>query len=64
MRHRDGIFAVLALALSSAALAGMVHTEVYSHAARAEANGYDALTQQVFGADLLLCEQPAPKAAR
>jgi len=62
MRHRDGIFAVLALALSSAALAGMVHTEVYSQAARAEANVYDALAQQVLGADLLLCEQPASKA--
>lgn len=56
MRHRDGIFALFALALSSAALAGMVHTQVYSQAAQAEANGYDALAQQMLGGDQLLCE--------
>lgn len=60
MGHRDGIFAVLALAVSSLALAGMVYTDDYSRAAQAEANGFNALTQQVFEAgaagSLALCD--------
>lgn len=61
MRHRDGIFAIFALALSSVALAGMVYTDAYSQAAQAEASGYDALAQQVMGGDVLLSEQPVAR---
>ena len=62
MGHRDGIFAVVALALSSLALAGMVSTDVYSHAAQAEASGYDALVAQVSHGSGMLCanEQSLP----
>ncbi len=55
MGHRNGIFAVLALALSSVALAGMVYTDAYSHAAQAEASGYYALTSEVGNGAVLLC---------
>jgi hypothetical protein len=47
MGHRNGIFALLAIALSSAALASMVYTDAYSQAAGAEAQGYDALSREV-----------------
>lgn len=53
MGHRNGIFAVLALAMSSLALAGMVSTDAYSLAAQSEASGYSALTHEVGGT--LLC---------
>lgn len=55
MAYRDGIFAIIALTLSSLALAGMLSTEAYSQAAQAEASGVDALTHQVWNADTLLC---------
>ena len=50
MGHRNGIFAVLALAMSSLALAAMVSTDAYSMAAQSEASGYSALTHEVGGA--------------
>ena len=53
MGHRNGIFAVLALAMSSLALAAMVSTDAYSLAAQSEASGYSALTHEVGGT--LLC---------
>jgi hypothetical protein len=43
MKHRDGIFASLALALSVTLMAGLVGTETYAHAAAGEAAGYQAL---------------------
>lgn len=55
MAYRDGIFAIVALAVSSAALAGMLYSDSYSQAAQAEANGYDALTAQVAQASTRLC---------
>ena len=54
MGHRNGIFAVLALAMSSLALAAMVSTDAYSMAAQSEASGYSALTHEV-GGGVLLC---------
>ena len=53
MGHRNGIFAVFALAMSSLALAAMVSTDAYSLAAQSEASGYSALTHEVGGT--LLC---------
>lgn len=53
MAHRNGIFALLALAMSSLALAAMVSTDAYSMAAQSEASGYNALTHEVGGT--LLC---------
>ena len=41
--HRDGIAAVFGLVLGVVAMAGMVLTDEYAHAASAEARGYDAL---------------------
>jgi hypothetical protein len=38
----------VALALTTVALAGSVFTGAYSHAARAEASGLHALTEQVL----------------
>lgn len=43
MKHRDGILASLALALSVTLMAGLVGTGVYAHAAAGEAVGYSAL---------------------
>lgn len=48
MKHRDGIFATVAVALSSLALAGMVYTDEFSHAASVEAKGLDALRTEVL----------------
>jgi hypothetical protein len=47
MKHRDGIFASLALALSVTLMAGLVGTGAYAHAAGAEAAGYQALIHVV-----------------
>lgn len=55
MSGRDGIFAVAALALSSAALAALLSSDAYSQAAQAEASGYDALTHRVSQGDRLVC---------
>jgi hypothetical protein len=43
MKHRDGILASLALALSVTLMAGLVGSGAYAHAAGAEACGYQAL---------------------
>lgn len=43
MGYRDRIFAIIALALSSVALVGILYTDDYSQAAQAEARGYEAL---------------------
>ena len=53
MAHRNGNFAVFALAASVLALAAMVSTDAYSLAAQSEASGYSALTHEVSGT--LLC---------
>ena len=55
MKHRDGIFATIALALSSFALAGMMYTDAYSAAAGTEVRGVNALTHEVIGGDMVAC---------
>ncbi|WP_317205063.1 hypothetical protein [Janthinobacterium sp.] len=55
MGHRDGIFAVVALALSSLAMSAVVYTDAYSRAAQAEASGYDALAHRVSNSAALVC---------
>lgn len=55
MGYRNGIFATIAFALSSAALAGIVYTDDYSRAAQSEAEGFRALTQQLSSSDQLIC---------
>ncbi|CAN7403505.1 hypothetical protein LJR289_002456 [Pseudoduganella sp. LjRoot289] len=52
MKHRDGIFATIALTLSSFALAGMMYTDVYLAAAGTEVRGVNALTHEVMGGGL------------
>ena len=47
MKHRDGILASLALALSVTLMAGLVGTGVYANAAAGEAVGYHALSHAV-----------------
>jgi len=49
MKYRDAIFATVALALSSAALAGVIYTDAYSHAAKREITGVRALTLVASG---------------
>ena len=49
MKFRDAIFATIALALTSVALAGVVYTDAYSHAAKAEVSGVRALTLVASG---------------
>jgi hypothetical protein len=48
MGHRDKIFALVALAVSALALAGVLGTDDYSRAAQAEATGFDALSHLSF----------------
>jgi hypothetical protein len=43
MKHRDGILASLALALSVTLMAGLVGSGAYANAAAGEAAGYQAL---------------------
>ncbi|WP_432377275.1 hypothetical protein [Duganella sp. P38] len=49
MKYRDAIFATMALALTSVALAGVVYTDAYAHAAKAEISGVRALTLVASG---------------
>jgi hypothetical protein len=49
MKYRDAIFATIALALTSVALAGVVYTDAYSHTAKAEVRGVRALTLVASG---------------
>jgi hypothetical protein len=61
MGYRNGIFATIAFALTSVALAGVVYTDAYSSAAQSEANGLHALTEQVLrGDDAEVCEVSVP----
>ena len=53
MGHRNGNFAVFALAASLLALAAMVSTDAYSLAAQSEASAYSAVTHEVGGVALL-----------
>jgi hypothetical protein len=46
------IFATVAVALSSVALAGIVSSEEYARAGRYEASGVHALTEQLQGQDV------------
>lgn len=49
-RHWDAVVAAVGLLLGVAAMAGMLVTEEYAHAAGAEARGYDALFHVVADA--------------
>ncbi len=65
MVYRDALFATIALALSSLAMAAILTTDVYSRAAQAEASGVGALTSQVQGDSATLCwNQEADGAGR
>ena len=59
MKYRDGIFATIALALTSVALAGVVYTDVYSQTAKAEVSGFRALSHQVENGSALECDDTA-----
>jgi len=59
MKYRDGIFATLALAVTSVALAGVVYTDAYSQAAKAEVSGLRALTHQVENGETVACVDTA-----
>jgi hypothetical protein len=61
MKHRDGILAGLGLALSVTLMAGLVGTDVYAHAAGAEAAGYQALFHVVAGGE---CDIPLQQDAK
>jgi Flp pilus assembly protein CpaB len=50
-RHWDAVVASLGLALGVAAMAGLLVTEEFAHAAGAEARGYDALFHVVADAE-------------
>ena len=47
MSIRDTIFTTVAVALSAAALAGLLGTDAYSQAAGLEAHGVQALSMQI-----------------
>ena len=47
MKHRDGIVATIALALSTLAMAAVVGSGAYAQAAGAEAHGIQALANTV-----------------
>lgn len=48
MNVRAGVWIVIAVVLSELLLAGMIHSGQYKTVAGAEANGFDALAQQIF----------------
>jgi hypothetical protein len=54
MKNRDGIFATIAVALTTVALAGVVYTDAYLQSAKAEVQGVRALTEVASG-DVLAC---------
>ncbi len=56
MKYRNGIISTFALALTSLALAGVVYTDAYSQAAKAEATGVRALTEVAAGTTLASVE--------
>ncbi|GJJ01428.1 hypothetical protein RugamoR64_19660 [Duganella rhizosphaerae] len=69
MKYRNGIFATIALALTSVALAGVVYTDAYSQAAKAEATGVRALTEAAAGetfacADTAMLSNPSDTVQR
>ena len=49
MKNRDGVFATVAIVLTSFALAGVVYTDAYSQTAKAEVSGVRALTEVASG---------------
>jgi hypothetical protein len=51
MMYRDRLFSIVALALGSATLAGIVHIDAYTQAARTEASAYAALSHQISHGD-------------
>jgi hypothetical protein len=59
MKYRDGIFASIALALTSVALAGVVYTDAYSQTAKAEVSGFRALSQQLENGVAEACDDTA-----
>ena len=59
MKYRDGIFATVAIALTSFALAGVVYTDAYSQTAKAEVSGFRALSHQVENGGALDCDDTA-----
>ena len=54
MKNRDGIFATIAVALTTVMLAGVVSTDAYIQTAKAEVQGVRALTEVASG-DVLAC---------
>ena len=54
MKNRDGIFATIAVALTTVMLAGVVSTDAYMQTAKAEVQGVRALTEVASG-DALAC---------
>jgi len=52
MKYRDAVFATIALAVTSVALAGVVYTDAYSQTAKAEVSGVRALTEVASGVTL------------
>jgi len=62
MALRNMIFAIVAVALSSVALAGIVSSKDYARAARYEASGVHALTEQLDGSAALACADTAENA--
>ncbi len=69
MGYRDGILAMVALALCLLALAGIVSTDAYSTTAGTEAAGFGALQREVMGGTQLAAAgaealASAPESAR
>ena len=54
MKNRDGIFATIAVALTTVMLAGVVSTDAYMQTAKAEVQGVRALTEVASG-EVLAC---------
>ena len=54
MKNLDGMFATIAIALTTVALAGVISTDAYLQTAKAEVQGVCALTEVASG-DALAC---------
>jgi len=58
MKNRDGVFATIAVALTTVVLAGVITTDAYLQTAKAEVQGVRALTEVAAGS-VLACADTA-----
>jgi hypothetical protein len=64
MRYQNGFMAVVTLVLALITVTGMVYTDEFPQAARAESAGFDALAHDLFDGALLAAEDAPAEAGK